>query len=310
VGSIDFIMAAEDEARFLSFVFERPTARLIPAVRNPTAKVPFTRDPHAGAHGAQAICALWDTAILPEPSVEYIESCDDYYLGSDGELIHYVRSQSQVGWKSAAFEGDALLEGSISLGQEWKFQGPDERGARQATRAWLNRLIRWLKANFTNSFVYASDYQPEVGHRHNTTWLGPAALALVASGWKLKLRGPPEFSLHYFDPRDEQATLARYRKHRQLLGEGRVVELGEVKSEQTRRRVYRVAFERGVPFQEFEGAFSCYGHEPKVGDSVACVFGENITGRHPEPWEPGELKKFTSKSRDKIIAQLKKSNRF
>lgn len=310
MGSVDFIMAPEDEARFLSFVFERPSARLIPSVRNPTAEVPFTRDPCAGTNRAHEICALWDTAIVPVPKVQYIEECNDYYLGSDGELIHYVRSLSQTGWRLGAFEGDAILEGAMSVTQEWKFEQPDERGARKATRAWFNRLVRWIKANFTNSFVYVSDYQPEVGYHHNTTWVGPAACERVAAGWKLKLRGPPEFSLRYFDPKDQEATLARYRKVHHLLGEGRVVGVSWEKSEHTRGSGYRVEFESGVPFREFEGTFSCYGAEPKVGDSVACVFSENVTGRRPEPWEPQELKKFTPQSREKVIAQLKKSNRF
>jgi hypothetical protein len=56
------IMAPEDEAAFLGFVFERPSVYLIPDVRNSIPEIPHTRDVRAitSLH-----CMLWDKAILP-----------------------------------------------------------------------------------------------------------------------------------------------------------------------------------------------------------------------------------------------------
>jgi hypothetical protein len=287
-------MAPEDEARFLDFVFERPSAWLIPDVRNPTSKVPRTRDTRSAT---SLHCTLWDSAISPEPESEHMPKQNDYYLRGGGALIQFSRCEvrgtcifaGRIAWKASELEKDTPVV--------------------RATAAWFRQLARWLKAHCVNSFVYASDYQPEVGYRERTTWVGPQALARCREGWQLKL-GPPEFSLRYFDPADELATLSAYRKLTTLIGEGCVAEVGEVRSHLLRKRVYRVVFESGLPFSEFEGAFSCLDRsEPKVGDAVACVFAENVTGRQPDPWQPEEIRKISPQRRERVLALLRKSYR-
>ena len=294
-------MGPEDEAQFLSFVFERPTAWLIPQVRNPTPEVPRTRDPRLAT---SLNCHLWDSAISPEPHADYMPKCNDYYLRFDKPIIQFYRSEVR---------GQAIAAGRIA----WKPPEYQDEVTR-ATKVWFDQLARRLKQAYSNSFVHASDYQPAVGYRERDVWVGPDALALYRNGWKLTRDyqagardGQSPFWLHYFDPAQEQAVVSRYRKMAQLLGEGRVVEVGEVKSRLMRKRVYRLAFQEGLPFTEFEGPFSCLsGAEPQVGDAVACVFAENVTGRRAEPWEPDEIRKVTAKSRERVITQLKKSCRF
>lgn len=204
------IMAPEDEAAFLGFVFERPTVYLIPDVRNPTPEVPRTRDirEHKSLH-----CMLWDKAILPQLRIEHIPSCSDYYLRSDESL----------------------------------------------------------------------------------------------QDWKLKHNGPPEYSLHYFDPSEEDSVLARYRAPKNFIGVGRVAHVGDVVSTTMRKQVFRVAMEKGAPVSDFEGPFMCTKPEPRVGDEVACVFNENICGRHSEPWEPREIKKLTPANKDRVLEGLRKA---
>src|SRR5215831_19127541 len=69
------IMAPEDEAAFLGFVFERPTVYLISDVRHSTPEIPHTRD----VRGIGSLyCMLWDKAILPRPQMEHIPSSNDY----------------------------------------------------------------------------------------------------------------------------------------------------------------------------------------------------------------------------------------
>ena len=72
-------------------------------------------------------------------------------------------------------------------------------------------------------------------------------------------------------------------------------------------RIFRVAMEKDAPFSEFEGTFNCVGPEPRVGDKVACVFSENIFGRHAEPWEPREIKKLTAVNRERVLEGLRKA---
>src|SRR6516162_11326379 len=97
------IMAPEDEAAFLGFVFERPTVYLIPEVRNSTPEIPHTRD----VSGIRSLhCMLWDKAILPRPQVEYIPSGNDYHLRSEESLVQFLRSP---------LKKDSIVAGRIAL---------------------------------------------------------------------------------------------------------------------------------------------------------------------------------------------------
>lgn len=290
-------MAPEDEAAFLGFVLERPTVHLIPEVRSPTPRVPHTRDLRelSSLH-----CMLWDTAILPQPEVEYIPSCDDYYLGSDESLIQFLRSP---------VSGSSIGAGRIALATSGKGAPSTNPKTARAMTTWYNALSRLIKANFKNSFVYASDFKPEVGRRVRAVWVGPSAIEMSAQGLKLKDLGPPEYSLHYFDPAEADRLLARYRDPRAIIGVGRVAHVGERVDPMMRKQRFRVTIEHGAPFSEFEGVFMCLEPEPKLGDEVACVFTENILGRHAEPWEPREIKRLTPARRDRILEGLRRSLR-
>jgi len=281
------LMAPDDEAAFLAFVFERPTVYLIPDVRNPTAEVPRTRDMR-GVKGTT--CNLWDTAILSEPKVEFIPSCNDYYLRSEESLIQFLRSRRK---------GDALEAGRIAIG--------GFSPVAEAITAWFATLGRWIKSHFKNTFVYASDYQPEVGSRERTVWVGPQAIALANRGVSLKQLGPPEFSLHYIDPAKEAEVMARYRRPIKRIVIGKVTAGGEVVDPQLGKRRYRIAFTSADPLPHFEGVFLCSRPEPKIGEEVACVLGENILGRHPDPWEPKEIRKLSPKNQDRVLNTLRKS---
>ncbi len=88
-SQVTTIMAPEDEAAFLGFVFERPTTYLIPGVRSPTPEVRRSRD----VRGIASLhCMLWDEAILRRPRVEHIPACNDYSLRPDDALIQFLRS--------------------------------------------------------------------------------------------------------------------------------------------------------------------------------------------------------------------------
>ncbi|MFZ6178592.1 hypothetical protein [Nannocystis pusilla] len=289
------LMAPEDEAAFLSLVFERPTVSLITDERSPTPEFPHTR-----ALGAidSLQCMLWDAAILPRPRVEHIASCDDYYLRSEESLIQFLRSP---------VKNNSIGVGRIALATGWKGAPATNPKTARAMTEWFNALGRWLKANFENSFVYASDFKPDVGSRERTVWAGPRAIELSRQGWRLKHHGPPEYSLHYFAPAEEADVLARYRAPRNLLCVGRVVDVGAVESETLQKQTFRVALAPDAPFAEFEGPFSCTRPTPKLGDEVACVFNENILGRRPEPWEPREIRKLTPANRDRVLDALRKT---
>ncbi|MCY1059921.1 hypothetical protein [Nannocystis sp. SCPEA4] len=289
------LMAPEDEAAFLSFVFERPTVSLITDVRSPTPEIHHTRD----VRGIESLdCMLWDAAILPRPQVEHIPSCDDYYLRSDESLIQFLRSP---------IKDTSIAVGRIALATGWKGAPATNPKTARAMTTWFNALGRWIKANFAKSFVYASDFKPDVGSREQAVWAGPRAIELSLQGWKLKHDGPPEYSLHYFDPSEEAEVLARYRAPQTLIVVGRVVHVGEVVSETLQKQVFRIALEQDAPFADFTGPFSCTRPAPKVGDEVACVFNENILGRHAEPWEPREIKKLTPANRDRVLQGLRKA---
>ena len=126
-------------------------------------------------------------------------------------------------------------------------------------------------------------------------------------GVNLKQNGPPEYSLHYFDPATEDSVLARYREPGKLIGIGRVVHVGHVASTAVRDQIFRVAMEKDALFSEFEGIFTYVGPQPRLGDEVACVFSENIFGRHAEPWEPREIKKLTAVNRERVLKGLRKT---
>jgi hypothetical protein len=286
-------MAPEDEAAFLGFVFERPAVYLIPESRNSTPEIPHTRDVHSirSLH-----CMLWDKAILPRLEVEQVPSGNDYHLRSEESLIQFLRSRLKT---------DSILAGRIALSTGWR-GGPDTNPkTARAMTAWYNALSRWIKSNFKNSFIYASDFKPDVGSRERLVWVGPHAIEMSLQGVKLKQDGPPEYSLHYFDPAQEDSVLAGYRKSEKFIGIGRVVHVGDVISVD-RKQIFRVAIEKGAPFSEFEGIFRCFGPEPRLGDEVACVFSENIFGRHAEPWEPEEIKKLTPGNRKRVVEGLRK----
>jgi hypothetical protein len=288
------IMAPEDEAAFLGFVFERPTVYLIPDVRTSTPEIPHTRDVRgiSSLHGM-----LWDKAILPRPQVEHIPSGDDYHLRSES-LIQFLRSPLKT---------DSILAGRIALSTGWRGAPDTNPKTARAMIAWYNALSRWIKSTFKNTFVYASDFKPNVGSRERLVWVGPRAIEMSLQGVKLKQNGPPEYSLHYFDPATEDSVLAGYREPEKLIGTGRVVHVGDVVSTAMRQQIFRVAMEKDAPFSEYVGTFTCFGPEPGPGDEVACLFSENIFGRHSEPWEPREIKKLTAVNRERVLEGLRKA---
>ena len=278
------LMAPEDEAAFLAFAFERPTVYLIPGVRHPTAEVPRTREV-AGVTSSN--CALWDQALLPKPEVEYIPSCDDYYLRSDDRLIQFLRSPVETG---------SIGVGRIALATEVP-----------SMAAWFKTLARWIQKHFSNALIYASDFKPDVGSRERTVWAGPHAIELSKRGVKLKHSGPPEYSLYPFDRADKERVLANYRPPKRFMGVGFVAGVGEVVDAQLRKRAFHIRLTGDGPFSDFEGPFMCSRPEPVLGDEVACVFSENIFGRDAAPWEPRELKKLTPKSRERVLAGLRRA---
>jgi len=288
------IMAPEDEAAFLGFVFERPTVYLIPDVRNSTPEIPHTRDVRLirSLH-----CMLWDKAILSQLEVEHVPSGNDYHLRSEESLIQFLRSRLKT---------DSILAGRIAL-STGRRGGPDTNlKTARAMTAWYSALSRWIKSTFRNSFVYASDFKPNVGSRERSVWVGPRAIEMSLQGVKLKLDGPPEYSLHYLDPAMEDSVRAGYREPEKFIGIGRVVHVGDVVCTMMRQQIFRVAMEKDAPFPEFEGTFTCFGLEPRLSDEVACVFSENIYGRHAEPWEPREIKKLTAANRERVLEGLRK----
>jgi hypothetical protein len=155
--------------------------------------------------------------------------------------------------------------------------------------------------------IYASEFKPEVGSRERTVWAGPRAVELSAKGIKLKANGPPEYSLYPFDPAEEERVLAGYRSRKRFIGKGFVTRVSEVVDAQLRKRAFHIRLTSECPLSEFEGPFSWSGHEPGLGDEVACVFSENIFGRHAAPWEPRELRKVTSNSRARVLATLRRA---
>ncbi|MGH7297680.1 MAG: hypothetical protein ACRELB_22270, partial [Polyangiaceae bacterium] len=278
------LMAPEDEAAFLAFAFERPTVCLIPGVRHPTAEVPHTRDV-VGV--TSSTCALWDRALLPQPEVEHIPSCDDYCLRSEDRLIQYLRSPLESG---------SIGTGRIALVTEVP-----------PMAAWFKSLARWIQKHFSNALIYASNFKPEIGSRERTVWAGPHAVELSKRGTKLGTADPHHFSYRPFDPADEERVLAGHRAQKRLLGVGRVTRVGEVVDAQLQKRAFRIRLTGEVPFSHFEGPFMCSWPEPVLGDEVACVFSENIFGRDAAPWEPRELKKLTPRSRDRVLAGLRRA---
>lgn len=278
-------MAPEDEAAFLEVLLARPSVYVIPEVRNPTADVPHTRDLR---EVSSLHCMLWDQKILRRPEVEHIPSCDDYYLRSDDLLLQYLRSPVKEG---------SIGAGRLAIASEHRALG-----------AWFTALQRWIKGHFKNTFVYASSYQPEVGSRERMVWVGPQAIERSRAGVRLLHSGPAEFALHYFEAAEEAEVLARYRSPRRLLVTGRVTGVGEVVDATTGKQIFGVALEPGTELgaASIEAPFMRGAPEPKIGDEVACVFGENIFGRHAEPWEPREIKKLTAKSRERTLASLRK----
>lgn len=278
-------MAPEDEAAFLEVLFARPSAYVIPEVRNPTQDVPHKRDLSAVS---SLNCMLWDQKILRKPEVEHIPSCNDYYLRSDELLLQYLRSPVKP---------DSIGAGRLAIASEHRALG-----------AWFTELQRWIKARFKNTFVYASSYKPEVGSRERMVWVGPGAIERSRGGVRLLHTGPSEFSLHYFEAADEESVLARYRAPRKLLVTGKVAHVGEVADATLGKQIFRVELEPGTELAStaVEAPFMRSSPEPKLGDEVACIFGENIYGRHAEPWEPREIKKLTAKGREKTLSSLRK----
>jgi hypothetical protein len=241
---------------------------------------------------------LWDKAILSRLQVEYVPSGgNDYHLRSEESLIQFLRSR---------LKADSIIAGRIALSTGWRGRPDTDPKTARALTTWYNALSRWIKSNFKNSFMYASDFKPDVGSRQRLVWVGPRAIEMSLQGAKLKQDGPPEYSLHYFDPAQEESILARYRNPEKFIGIGRVVHVGNVVSADG-KQTFRVAIEKNAPFSEFEGIFRYFGSEPRLGDEVACVFSENIFGRHAEPWEPDEIKKLTPVNRERILEGLRKT---
>jgi len=244
---------------------------------------------------------LWDKAILSQPQIDRIPSCNDYHLRSGESLIQFLRSP---------LKKDSIRAGHIALSTGWRGAPDTNPKTARAMTAWYNALSRWIKSTFKNTFVYASDFKPNVGRRERQVWVGPRAIETSLQGVKLKLLGPPEYSLHYFDPATEDSVLAGYGESDKFIGVGRVVHVGDVVSTTMREHIFRITMEKEASFSEFEGAFRCVGPEPRLGDEVACVFSENIFGRHAEPWEPREIRKLTAANRERVLKGLRKAWRF
>jgi|SRR6185295_2073191 len=284
------IMAPEDEWRFLEYAFEDPDVHLITDVRFPTKAIPHTRSTDPGPHPH---CALWNKAMLPAPVVEYIPTCNDYYLRSEASLIQYLRSPLQ---------GTSIAPGRIALMTHLV-----------EPRRWYESLRKWLKKNFRNTFVFASDFNPSVGSKMASYWAGPAAIERARSGWKLKANGTPEFSLYYYEKKDEASVLARYRAQHRFVAVGRVQNVTMTGSVgYSKELIVDLALSTSeghpLPFTQYRGRFSIDGPDVDAGDEVACTFGENILGRHSEPWEPGSLRKLTPKSRERTLRAMIKSH--
>ncbi len=297
-SEVTTLMSPKDEENFLEFVFQNPDVYLIPKVRNPTPKVRGLRSLEGVA---STHCMLWNKEILSNPEVEYISSCNDYYLRSDESLIQFLRSP---------IKDRRITNGRIALATGWKGAPDTDPNTAPRVTAWYKSLRKWIQSNFLNSFVYASDFVREVGSMENRVWVGRDAVQLSKKGWALKHVGPPEFSLRYYRPEDREEVAARYRAPRRLLVTGRVQALGATTSKMMNKRSYDLHLDFAVggdlPFSRFEGVFMASRPEPKVGDEVACTFSENIFGRVPEPWEPSEIKKLLPKSREKTLNSLQK----
>jgi hypothetical protein len=78
---------------------------------------------------------------------------------------------------------------------------------------------------------------------------GGIALRAVAcrNGVKLKQLGPAEYSLHYFDPADEDRVLARYRPPKKVLAIGRVTAVGAIVDAMLAKRIFRVELQNPSP---------------------------------------------------------------
>ena len=293
-----FIMSPKDEDAFLAFVLENENVFVIPQVRNPTNEVPRVRS----LDGVSSLhCMLWDREILPKPDVEYIKPCNDYCLRSSESLIQWLRSP---------IKDETVGAGRIALATSWKGEPDTNPITAPAMTTWYQRLQKWIKSNFVNTFVYASDFVPEVGSPEDRVWVGRDAVVLSIQGWKLKQNGPAEYSLHYYDPAEKEDTLARYRDIRRLIALGNVESVGEVKCRQTGGQIFKVRLAKSIgydlPMTIYEGRFSTSHPTPRVDDEVACTFQENIFGRVPDPWEARDIKKLTPRSREKTIQSLKK----
>ena len=66
-------------------------------------------------------------------------------------------------------------------------------------------------------------------------------------GVKLKQLGPPEYSLHYFDPATEDTVLAGFREPEKFIGVGRVAHVGDVVSTAMREHIFRIYRPTAIP---------------------------------------------------------------
>ena len=243
-----FIMSPRDEEAFLAFLLGDESVSIIPDVRNPTAEIPSVRS----LSGVSSLhCALWDRRILPAPEADYIKSTNDYCLRSSESLIQWLRSPAN---------DMTLGAGRIALATGWRGEPDTNPDTAQATARWYKRLQKWVKSNFVNTFVYASDYVPEVGSPESRVWVGPHAVTLSKQGWKLKQDGPAEYSLHYYEPATKNETLARYRDIRRFIAIGTVESVGDVSCLQTGEQIFKVQLTEGIgydlPLTSYEGSFS------------------------------------------------------
>src|ERR1043165_1314493 len=88
-SQVGTVMAPNDERCFLEFAFEDPDVFLITDARFPTKDIPHAR---STTQITSIICSLWNKSLLPHPQVDYIKSCNDYYLHSEESLVQFLRS--------------------------------------------------------------------------------------------------------------------------------------------------------------------------------------------------------------------------
>jgi hypothetical protein len=90
---------------------------------------------------------------------------------------------------------------------------------------------------------------------------------------------------------------------------GVVESVGKEVDPMLRRKSFVVRFVESIGAQltakVFEGDFMVLYPEPKIGDEVACSFGESL--EENVDWESKEIKKLTAKTKAKVLKGLVKN---